>query len=83
MKACDIHLMKAIHHRVNLIPVIAKADGFTEAELAAFKVSVSAALLKHGIRVFTPSGPELRTTYEVHYSAQGVAAVDAPVGAVV
>ncbi len=32
--------MKRLHHRVNLIPVIAKADLLTEEEIAGFKARV-------------------------------------------
>jgi len=33
--------MKRLHHRVNLIPVIAKSDLLTEEEIAGFKARVS------------------------------------------
>lgn len=68
VKESDLLIMRAIHHRVNLIPVIAKADGFTESELSAFKESVTTALQTHGIQVFTPTHPEVRSAYEVRNS---------------
>lgn len=33
--------MRKLHHKVNLIPVIAKADTLTDDEIAAFKQRVS------------------------------------------
>ena len=40
LKPLDIDFMKRVHHRVNLIPIIAKADSFTTEELKAFKQRV-------------------------------------------
>jgi len=40
LKPIDIEFMKRLHHRVNLIPVIAKADLLTEEEIAGFKARV-------------------------------------------
>lgn len=34
--------MRKLHHKVNLIPVIAKADTLTDDEIVAFKQRVSA-----------------------------------------
>jgi len=33
--------MRAIHHKVNIVPVIAKADTLTKTELAKLKQTVS------------------------------------------
>ncbi len=41
LKPLDIEVMKHLGSRVNLIPVIAKADTLTPSDLAKFKVSVS------------------------------------------
>lgn len=40
MKALDIELMKKLHDKVNIIPVIAKADTLTPEECAHFKKQV-------------------------------------------
>ena len=40
LKPIDIEFMKSVHNRVNLIPVIPKADSFTPEELAGFKQRV-------------------------------------------
>jgi septin family protein len=37
LKTLDIEIMKRLHLRVNLIPVIAKSDTMTEEEIKAFK----------------------------------------------
>jgi septin 7 len=42
LKPLDIEVMKRLHTKVNLIPVIAKADTLTDDEVAAFKARVSA-----------------------------------------
>jgi len=40
LKPLDIEFMKQLHHLVNIIPVIAKADTLTAAELKALKLKV-------------------------------------------
>jgi septin 7 len=41
LKPLDIEVMRRLHTKVNLIPVIAKADTLTDEEVAAFKQRVS------------------------------------------
>ncbi|KAL5469870.1 hypothetical protein PMIN07_002390 [Paraphaeosphaeria minitans] len=41
LKPLDVEVMKKLHTKVNLIPVIAKADTLTDEEIAAFKARVS------------------------------------------
>jgi septin family protein len=41
LRPIDIEFMRKLHHKVNLIPVIAKADTLTDDEIAAFKQRVS------------------------------------------
>lgn len=45
LKQVDIEFMRRLHTKVNLIPVIAKADTMTDDELAAFKKRVSDSLV--------------------------------------
>jgi septin 7 len=40
LKQIDIEFMRKLHDKVNLIPVIAKADTMTEEELREFKARV-------------------------------------------
>lgn len=42
LKPLDIEVMRRLHTKVNLIPVIAKADTLTDEEVAAFKQRVRA-----------------------------------------
>jgi septin 7 len=42
LKQIDIEFMRRLHTKVNLIPVIAKADTLTDEEIADFKARVSA-----------------------------------------
>ncbi len=41
LKPLDIEFMRRLHTKVNLIPVIAKADTLTDDEVAEFKARVS------------------------------------------
>ena len=41
LKPLDIEIMRRLHTKVNLIPVIAKADTLTDGEIAEFKARVS------------------------------------------
>lgn len=45
LKPLDIEFMKQLHHLVNIIPVIAKADTLTPREIKALKIKVRVALL--------------------------------------
>lgn len=45
LKPLDIEFMKQLHHLVNIIPVIAKADTLTASELKALKLKVGNAHL--------------------------------------
>eukprot|EP00124_Ichthyophonus_hoferi_P005490 Ihof_evm1s810 gene=Ihof_evmTU1s810 len=52
LRTLDIEAMKALHTKVNLIPVIAKADTFTPGEQARFKRKVLEDLKNNEIRIF-------------------------------
>ncbi|KAK4165917.1 Septin-domain-containing protein [Cladorrhinum sp. PSN259] len=52
LKPLDIEVMKRLHTKVNLIPVIAKADTLTDEEVAAFKARILADIKYHKIRIF-------------------------------
>ena len=43
LKPIDVEFMRQLHTKVNLIPVIAKADTLTDEEVADFKARVSLA----------------------------------------
>ncbi|KAG7099160.1 hypothetical protein E1B28_001031 [Marasmius oreades] len=52
LKQIDIEFMKRLHTKVNLIPVIAKADTMTDDEIADFKERILADIAYHNIHIF-------------------------------
>ncbi|CAG0912440.1 unnamed protein product [Notodromas monacha] len=53
LKPLDIDFMKQLHAKVNIVPVIAKADTLTRKEVLALKTRVVEQIQEHGIRVYT------------------------------
>lgn len=45
--------MKQLHHLVNIIPVIAKADTLTVSELKALKLQIMSEIMENGIRIYS------------------------------
>lgn len=54
LKPLDIEIMKRLSSRVNLIPIIAKADTLSPGDLAKFKARVSAVIEAQGIKIYNP-----------------------------
>jgi septin 7 len=52
LKQIDIEFMRRLHTRVNLIPVIAKADTLTDEEIADFKARILVDIAHHKIQIF-------------------------------
>jgi septin 2 len=52
LKPLDIAFMRAVHHKVNIVPVIAKADTLTKDELLRVKHSVMESIETFGIQVY-------------------------------
>ncbi|KAK1782472.1 Septin-domain-containing protein [Copromyces sp. CBS 386.78] len=52
LKPLDIEVMKRLHTKVNLIPVIAKSDTLTDDEIAAFKARILADIKYHKVQIF-------------------------------
>ncbi|RNA08906.1 septin-7-like isoform X5 [Brachionus plicatilis] len=52
LKTLDIEVMKKLHDRVNLIPVIAKADTMTPEEIKTFKTNVLNVINDHNIQIY-------------------------------
>uniref|UniRef100_A0A5K3F8Y6 Septin-type G domain-containing protein n=1 Tax=Mesocestoides corti TaxID=53468 RepID=A0A5K3F8Y6_MESCO len=52
LRLMDLEAMRALHDKVNLIPIIAKADTMTVEECKAFKLAVQSQLLREGIRTY-------------------------------
>ena len=57
LRSLDLLTMKQLDSRVNVIPVIGKADIVSKAELKAFKTRIKAELLNNDIKVYQfPTG---------------------------
>ncbi|KAJ3302003.1 hypothetical protein HDU76_005591, partial [Blyttiomyces sp. JEL0837] len=54
LKPLDIEVMKQLSTRVNLIPVIAKADTLTPADMLTFKDRIRDCISTHGIQIYSP-----------------------------
>jgi cell division control protein 12 len=54
VKPLDIEIMKRLGTRVNLIPVIAKADTMTPNDLHIFKQRIREVVAAQGIRIYVP-----------------------------
>ncbi|KAK6456229.1 cell division control protein 3 [Scheffersomyces xylosifermentans] len=54
LRALDIALMKQVHEKVNLIPIIAKSDTLTEEEISEFKARITEDIRFQGIKTFRP-----------------------------
>jgi len=52
LKSLDLVTMKALDSRVNIIPVIAKADTITKQELHKFKIKVMSELVSNGVHIY-------------------------------
>ncbi|CAF0966536.1 unnamed protein product [Didymodactylos carnosus] len=52
LKPLDIETMKALHHKVNIVPIIAKADAFTLDELANMKQHILEQIREHSIHIY-------------------------------
>jgi len=52
LKSIDLVCMKKLDQKVNIIPVIAKADTINKAELAKFKAKVMAELKDNGVSIY-------------------------------
>jgi septin 7 len=52
LKPLDIELMKKLHDKVNIIPVLAKADTMTPEECAHFKKQVLNEVAQHKIKIY-------------------------------
>jgi len=52
LKPIDIEFMKRLHTKVNLIPIVAKADTLTDEEVADFKARILSDIAHHDIHIF-------------------------------
>lgn len=54
----DIEFLKAVHNRVNIVPIIAKAEALTASERVAFKQRIKDDFERHHIKVYQISDPD-------------------------
>nr|XP_032830666.1 septin-7-like isoform X2 [Petromyzon marinus] len=52
LKPLDIEFMKRLHDKVNIIPLIAKADSLTTEECQQFKKTIMKEILEHKIKIY-------------------------------
>ena len=52
LKSIDLVCMKKLDSKVNIIPVIAKADTINKAELSKFKNNIMAELINNGVQIY-------------------------------
>uniref|UniRef100_A0A915IGG9 Septin-type G domain-containing protein n=1 Tax=Romanomermis culicivorax TaxID=13658 RepID=A0A915IGG9_ROMCU len=52
LKPLDIEFMKRLHDRVNIIPIIAKADTLTTEEMTFFKQKINKEIEEHKIKIY-------------------------------
>ncbi|XP_065054959.1 septin-1-like [Rhopilema esculentum] len=52
LKPIDVKFMKMLHEKVNIVPVIGKADSLTKTEIGKLKKKVMEEMQKHGIRLY-------------------------------
>ncbi|CAG9853745.1 unnamed protein product [Phyllotreta striolata] len=68
LKPLDIEFMKKLHNKVNIVPVIAKADVLTKKEMQKLKKTVLEEIAKNGIRIY--SLPECDSDEDEEYKEQ-------------
>ncbi|CAH0548631.1 unnamed protein product [Brassicogethes aeneus] len=68
LKPLDVEFMKQLHNKVNIVPVIAKADVLTKKEMQKLKKKVMDEIKEHGIRIY--SLPECDSDEDEEYKEQ-------------
>ncbi|KAF7266189.1 septin 1 [Rhynchophorus ferrugineus] len=68
LKPLDIEFMKQLHNKVNIVPVIAKADVLTKREMQKLKKKVLDEISENGIKIF--SLPECDSDEDEEYKEQ-------------
>ncbi|XP_065339197.1 septin-7 isoform X2 [Cloeon dipterum] len=59
LKPLDVEFMQRLHDRVNIVPVLAKADTMTPEECIAFKKQILQEIHQHKIKIYEfPDSPE-------------------------
>ncbi|XP_074650387.1 septin-2-like isoform X2 [Tubulanus polymorphus] len=53
LKAIDLVTMKKLDSKVNIVPVVAKADTITKTELQKFKAKIMSELVSNGVQIYS------------------------------
>ncbi|XP_040587538.1 septin-14 [Mesocricetus auratus] len=72
LKSLDLMTMKNIDRRVNIIPLIAKADSLSKSDLQRFKSSIMSELVSHGIQIYQFPMEEDEDAAQVNPSINGL-----------
>merc|ERR1711956_148904 len=71
LKSFDLVCMKKLDSKVNIIPIIAKADTINKAELTKFKTKIMSELINNGVQIYQfPTGEE--TVAETNKQMNGI-----------
>ncbi|KAK5638087.1 hypothetical protein RI129_012382 [Pyrocoelia pectoralis] len=68
LKPLDVEFMKQLHNKVNIVPVIAKADVLTKKEMQRLKQRVLGEISEHGIKIYPL--PECDSDEDEEYKEQ-------------
>ncbi|XP_035034102.1 septin 4a [Hippoglossus stenolepis] len=52
LRPLDVECMKAIHEKVNIVPILAKADSLTQAEVCRKKMKIQEEMKQFGINIY-------------------------------
>jgi septin 6/8/11 len=71
LKSIDLMCMKKLDSKVNIIPIVAKADTISKSELQKFKEKINAELASNGVKIYNfptddESVAEINTTMNAH-----------------
>ena len=70
LKSIDLVCMKKLDTKVNIIPIIAKADTINKTELTKFKTKIMSELVNNGVQIYQFPTQEVSRTMKV-LSARG------------
>ncbi|XP_051017356.1 septin-14 [Acomys russatus] len=72
LKSLDLLTMKNIDKRVNIIPLIAKADSLSKSDLQKFKSNIMRELVSHGVQIYQFTADDSEATAPENTSMNGI-----------
>jgi len=72
LRQIDVEVLRRLHNKVNIVPVIAKADTMTSAEMRDFKERVMNDLERHKIEIYTMPQCDSDDDEDVRHQEQGI-----------